>query len=925
MGWIRIACYALITFSLVLSVSGSAAVYADGPAAGSADDLWVDAVGGHDADDGRSPSTAFRTIQKAADEAGPGTVVRILPGTYRESVRPAVGGAADAKVVYAAHEGPGTVVVRGSEPSSSLTWSRLAGDPIGLPDGVDPSTIFYADLSGWNLDSPPRFIVRLDGAGEVTARLPLAREPDWHVATDWRYHELWWTADGGSEVAQCDPSDPDEHWNCDLPSRCENRLTDRNAFPEPDPRIESGSLTTLDDLTGARLIAMDAKWGHYVYDRRVVSHDRQAGRITIEGECLQDGGSSDPGLGWGSKYYVEDHPALLDSPGEWWYDGSTGRLYLWPPTDADPATLDIEISRRETGFDLTDRSHVTLDGLTIELVNRDAVRQGWCGGVRGNTVRNATLRYADFGVALRHSGSGVTRDFTLEDSEIAHIDTNGLFITEWWNGAPTPTSGWTPSTENIVIRGNEFHHLGFRTDTDNAIGIKIQFANKLTFEDNYVHDIAHNGVQFLWSVINSGKTYDFAPSEIKTGEILVKDNVFEDVCQLTTDCAALKFWGQPPDNHVFRDVLVTGNVFRDNAAWTYVGKQREGWWSGGEGCQVQGQAGFGLYLDYASGIHAYRNVAYNNAYAGFMFAGTWRDGDLIFYNNVAANSLYGFRPSGIAHDTHGGSVNTQFVNNAIVGNEGYGIYQCSAGEGFGNLTIDHNLYYNDGWRSWDDGGVWKPGDMAIRTPDGQTYYQTLSDIRRAPDLPPWETDGVEGDPAFAAYDLDDHDPYDGSWPDFHLTSDSHRPMDCGADLPASLTTLLNTFGVVDREVGEACDIGRYEAGFWLLSTPSTHSVGPCGTAAYELRLRPDDLAVTVGLDVTTSDSGVAASLDRSTITGNQVATLRVTDRACGGSSSGSWHTVTVTGTGDGFTDVATIGLLVSGQQAYLPCVFRTSD
>ena len=887
--------------------------------AAAAESLWVDAHYGDDQNDGLSANDAFRTIQRAADAALPGTTVHILPGVYRETVVPAVDGTANAPIVYVAEEGPGTVIVRGSEPAASLTWQRLNQNTIGLPSQVDPTNLYFADISAWNLGAAPRFIAQLDTAGEVTARLLLAREPDWTVATDWRYHELWWTADGGSEVAQCDPSDADTDWNCDLGSRCENQLTDRNAFPEPDPRIEAGDLTTLGNLTGARLIAMDAKWGHYVYDREVIGHEVPEGRIALGGEqCLQDGGVSDPGLGWGSKYYVEDHPALLDSPGEWWYDASNSRLYLWAPGGADPSTLDIEISRRDDGFDLTNRSHITLDGLIIELVNVNAVQQGWGPGTEGNTVRNATLRYADYGVVVQHSGEGVTRDFTLENSEIAHIDTNGLFITEWWDGAPTPTAGWQPSTENIIIRGNEFHHLGFRTDTDNAIGIKIQFPNQLRFEGNHVHDVAHNGVQFLWSVIESHRTYDFSPTEIRTGEILVRDNVFEDVCQLTTDCGALKFWGQPPDNHVFRDVLVTGNVFRDNLGWTYVSEQREGWWVGGDSCEVQGQAGFGLYIDYASGIHAYRNIAYNNAYAGFMLVGTWRDGDIIFYDNVVANSLYGFRPSGVVHDTHNGSVNTQIVNNAIVGNEGYGIYQCTADENFGNSVIDHNLYFNNGWRAYEDGGVWMPGAMAVRTPEGQHYYPTVSDIQSHP--MDWETYGVEGDPAFWRYDPSDHDLTDGSWPDFHLTPASDLAVDAGDALPASLTTLLETFAVEDPQWGAAYDIGRYEGSLLVSATPLVQQIEPGETAVYVIEVESViDLESMLTIDAGRPDSRFDLALDPTSISPPSDAVLTLTDR---GTTPGIWYSVPITLTDGNFTWTEEVDLLVGGVQIYLPLTLR---
>src|SRR5512143_3476581 len=51
-------------------------------------DLWVDAASGNDSNDGLTHAAAFRSIQRAANIAGPGTTVHILPGIYRETVQP---------------------------------------------------------------------------------------------------------------------------------------------------------------------------------------------------------------------------------------------------------------------------------------------------------------------------------------------------------------------------------------------------------------------------------------------------------------------------------------------------------------------------------------------------------------------------------------------------------------------------------------------------------------------------------------------------------------------------------------------------------------------------------------------------------------------------------------------------------------------
>ncbi|MBN2382671.1 right-handed parallel beta-helix repeat-containing protein [bacterium] len=77
-------------------------------------DLYVDADNGHDGNDGLTSATAFQTIQKAADLAGPGTNVHILPGLYNERVRPQLNGTVANPIVFLAEMGPGTVIVDGT-------------------------------------------------------------------------------------------------------------------------------------------------------------------------------------------------------------------------------------------------------------------------------------------------------------------------------------------------------------------------------------------------------------------------------------------------------------------------------------------------------------------------------------------------------------------------------------------------------------------------------------------------------------------------------------------------------------------------------------------------------------------------------------------------------------------------------------------
>ncbi len=362
---------------------------------------------------------------------------------------------------------------------------------------------------------------------------------------------------------------------------------------------------------------------------------------------------------------------------------------------------------------------------------------------------------------------------------------------------------------------------------------------------------------------------------------------------------------------MFRDVLITGNVFRNTYGWTYVSEKRQRW-MGGEGSEVRGLGGFGLYMDHASGFHAYRNISYNNAYTDYMVYGVWRDGDLVYVNNIAANSLYGMSLGGSQYDTHG-NVNTQVLDNLIIDNEAFGMSVSYAAGHTANMAIDHNLYFNNGWRTQEQGGIWHAGTMVERVDNSWDPYITLAEVQ-ANTL--WEDHGQEGDPALSNYDPADHDIHDGSWPDFHLTCDSILAIDHGVtSLPDSLLVLLAKYKVEDHLWGTAFDIGRYEAEYQLLAVPAIKWVDPGGTAQFTLSLCPANLPFNVDLTVTNPSPNLIITLSSPVLTPLEPVTLTV---AHDGTPGAQVYTVPVTGIGGGYTLTAQVELLVGGSRVYLP-------
>ncbi len=196
-------------------------------------------------------------------------------------------------------------------------------------------------------------------------------------------------------------------------------------------------------------------------------------------------------------------------------------------------------------------------------------------------------------------------------------------------------------------------------------------------------------------------------------------------------------------------------------------------------------------------------------------------------------------------------------------------------------------------------------------------YETLAELQAAT---LWEANGLAGDPIFWDYDLPDHDLFDGSWPDFHLTAASAQAIDRGTvSLPVSLLNLLDLFGVTDYNWGAAYDIGRYEAGFALVSEPAGQAMEPGGTVTYTINLFPPDLEFDVDLSVTSAHPDLALDFSPGTLAGIETAILAVTDLGAG---SGSVSRIIVEGIGGGFANTIELVLLVGGDRLYLPGVYR---
>jgi hypothetical protein len=125
----------------------------------------------------------------------------------------------------------------------------------------------------------------------------------------------------------------------------------------------------------------------------------------------------------GAYRMVENIFEELDSPGEWFYDKSTGTLYFYPPKDTNSGNWTIELASLEELIKVTGNSsgkvkHLTFSGFTFTHVKRTLFSRPYEGLLRGDwaIARAAALYIQD------------AENITVKNCTFDQVGGNGVFI-----------------------------------------------------------------------------------------------------------------------------------------------------------------------------------------------------------------------------------------------------------------------------------------------------------------------------------------------------------------------------------------------------------------------------------------------------------------------------------------------------------------
>ncbi|MBO0929396.1 PA14 domain-containing protein [Fibrella aquatilis] len=343
-----------------------------------------------------------------------------------------------------------------------------------------------------------------------------------------------------------------------------------------------GKLDSKDDLggidwTGGEAVMRSTQW---IMDRATITQQN--------GKSLNLSNNSSYDIADGFGFFIQNHPATLDQPGEWYYNPANKTLRIYDSSDPNGQT--ITATAYSEAVNLNGVSNVTLRNLqlTQALSTNLLINNGSGITLSGVEVTNA----GEDGVLIKGSGNAVL----MENGLIQDVNNNGFAIGTY---------------QNVTFRGNTMQRIGLvpgrgKSGDGTYTGFQSASNTNTLIENNVIDQIGYNGVNFA-------------------NNTTLQRNRVSNFCVTKSDGGGLYIWN---GNHQ----AMSGVRLLNNIVFNGIGTAEGtpgGAYSGANGIylddcttniEVTGNTvfnckGLGIYLHGSSAVQLKNNTSYNNGEA----------------------------------------------------------------------------------------------------------------------------------------------------------------------------------------------------------------------------------------------------------------------------------------------------------------------
>lgn len=337
------------------------------------------------------------------------------------------------------------------------------------------------------------------------------------------------------------------------------------------------------------------------------------------------------GPGKYDRYYLENLPKFLDSPGEFYYSDNQGRFFLRLPENRSPNSSIIEAAKETVLLDIKNMSNIVLSGLDLKFSNNID-----CG--------SAKARYASFHASVVRI-LGNCSNIKILNSEISHTPAG---VVAW-------PKGYGDILDYVEVSDNYMH------DIDSiAVGLsngRSHYSLK-NVGARVVHvDVLNNLLQNVGSRVLSHWGLGSHAINIEGGEIV---EIAGNVIDTTWGSGIFSFNGSDYSRGMVERPLMRILIHHNKVTNSLLGMQDYGGiasWMGGPSyvyCNISGNPVGYKHADYRKSIRRdwYRTSCYgvgiylDGQYKGYVFNNImWGKNNNVnarIYNSCAFNEAMGF-------------------------------------------------------------------------------------------------------------------------------------------------------------------------------------------------------------------------------------------------------------------------------------------
>lgn len=424
---------------------------------------YVDPTTGNDANSGTSTWQALRTLARANVKAVAYDTVLLAPGkTFDEAL------VVKGNVTYDTVNGStNRAILRGSRAvgtGSGLTWSRLSAT----------SNIWVASTNA-AVETGEISQLLINGVPMTRARTPNIGKGDFAGGTVLSSNYAKVTANGDPYTLNVD--------NRSVPAGAD--VKGATAYVR-NVASDLGEFTVADWQTGSvnglsvKPLSYVVEGGWYFNNRYVINA--------------------------GSGYWLENKLWMLDSPGEWFFDAVAHKLYVWTPTGASPATLNVRVASQRHGVIATNVTGFTLKNLLVTETMSDGISMINTSGAKLQNV-------AVYRAGRRCLSMSASNNNTVTGSAFERCGKEGVWL-GYFSAAANPNLQVPPEialSTNISITNSSIKTTGLRgrAEAGARLGEGGVFSNNKVDGSTYLGVMAFRGTRIEKNtILNSCTGFD---------------------------------------------------------------------------------------------------------------------------------------------------------------------------------------------------------------------------------------------------------------------------------------------------------------------------------------------------------------------------------------------------------------------------------